>query len=118
MHLTCPCCNARFPVESSLTDDAARRAVAAALRLPPSTGDLVLRYLGCFRPQTRALAWDRAARLIEGLLDLIRTAEVTRNTVTRAAPLDVWRYALECTLEARDAGTLGLPLKNGHAYLE
>lgn len=117
MQLTCPCCNGRFPIESALQDDAARRAVAAALRLPPPLGDLVLRYLGCFRPEKRALAWDRAARLLDELLDLISTAQVKRNQVTRPAPLDAWKYALESTLEARDAGTLDLPLKNGHAYL-
>lgn len=117
MLLTCPCCHARFPPESALMDEAARRAVAAALRLPPPLGDLLLRYLGCFRPNKSALAWDRAARLLTELLELIHTAEVTRNDITRAAPLDTWRHALEATLEARDAGTLELPLKNGHAYL-
>jgi hypothetical protein len=118
MHLTCPCCNARFPVESSLTDDAARRAVAAALRMPPPLGDMVLRYLGCFRPNKQALGWGRAARLIDELMELIASAEVSRNNVTRVAPMDVWRHALEETLEARDLGTLDIPLKNGHAYLE
>ena len=55
IQLTCPTCRTRFPVESGITDEAARQA-AAALRLPPSIGDRVLRYLGCFRPARRALA--------------------------------------------------------------
>jgi hypothetical protein len=118
MQLTCPSCNTRFPLESGIQDADARRAVAAALRLPPGLGDLILRYLGCFRPAKRALAWERAARLLEALLDLIQTAQVTRNGITRPAPLDTWKYALQSTLDARDAGTLDVPLTNGHAYLE
>lgn len=67
MQLTCPCCFARFPVEAALTDEAARQAVAAALKLPAPLGDLLLRYIGLFRPDKRALSWDRASRLLAEL---------------------------------------------------
>lgn len=114
MHLTCPCCAARFPVEAALTDDAARVAVAAALKLPAPLGDLTLRYLGLFRPAQRALAWDRAAKLLQELLEPIQAAQVRRNGCDWAAPLELWRQGLEQVLEARER--LTLPLK-GHGYL-
>jgi hypothetical protein len=116
MQLTCPCCNARFPVESALQDDAARACVAAALALPPPLGDLLLRYLGLFRPQKRVLSWDRVRKLLADLTDSLADAQVSRNGVTRAAPVELWRMALEETLGARDSGALALPLKS-HGYL-
>lgn len=44
MQITCPCCNARFPLEAALTDEAARQAVAEAItveELPASLRELV-----------------------------------------------------------------------------
>lgn len=114
MNLTCPCCAARFSIEAALTDDAARVAVAAALRLPAPLGDLILRYLALFRPDKRALSWDRAARLLTELLEPIHAAQLERNGRVWPAPLEAWRMALEQMLDKRD--TLTLPLKS-HGYL-
>lgn len=114
MQVTCPCCSARFPIEAALTDEAARQAVAAALKLPPGLGDLLLRYIALFRPAKRALSWDRAARLLTELSQAIDTGQVERNGRAWAAPLDHWRAALEEMLERRDK--LVLPLKS-HGYL-
>ena len=114
MHLTCPACAARFSIEAALTDEAARTAVAAALKLPAPLGDLTLRYLALFRPDKRALSWDRAARLLSELLAPIQAAQVERHGRTWAAPLELWRQGLEQVLEARER--LTLPLKS-HGYL-
>jgi len=114
MNLTCPCCAGRFSIEAALTDDAARAAVAAALKLPAPLGDLILRYLALYRPVNRALSWDRAARLLAELLEPIHAAQLTRNGRVWPAPLELWRAALEQMLEKRD--TLTLPLKS-HGYL-
>lgn len=114
MQLTCPCCSARFPVEAALADDAARATVAAALALPAPLADLTLRYLALFRPVKRALSWDRAARLLTELVACVRAAQVVRNGIAQAAPLELWRAALEQAVEARDR--LTLPLKS-HGYL-
>lgn len=116
MHLTCPCCNARFPVEAAIQDEAARACVAAALKLPVPVGDLLLRYLGLFRPAKRALAWNRVRTLLAELAESMAEATVSRNGIERAAPLELWRMGIEETLHARDTGTLDLPLK-GHGYL-
>ena len=114
MVVTCPCCFARFAIEAALTDDDARRAVAAALKMPAPLGELVLRYIGLFRPAKRALAWDRAAALIDALLLPIQAGRVERHGRVWAAPLDAWRAALTEMLDRRDK--LQLPLKS-HGYL-
>lgn len=114
MQLTCPCCFARFAIEAALTDDDARRAVAAALKMPAPLGDLVLRYIGLFRAPKRALSWDRAARLIEELLAPMQAGRIERHGRVWAAPLEAWKAALTEMLDRRDK--LQLPLKS-HGYL-
>lgn len=114
MVVTCPCCFARFAIEAALTDDDARRAVAAALKMPAPLGELVLRYIGLFRPAKRALAWDRAAALIDALLLPIQAGRVERHGRMWAAPIDAWRVALNEMLDRREK--LQLPLKS-HGYL-
>ena len=116
MQLTCPCCAARFALEAALGDVAAREAVAAAARLPAPLGDLVLRYIGLFRPASRALAWDRAARLLAELLEPIRAGRLHRHGREWIAPQAHWQRALETVLAARDSGKLRTPLSS-HGYL-
>lgn len=115
MKLTCPVCGAQYAIEAYLTDEAARRAVAVALKLPAPLAELILRYLGLFRPAAaRALSWHRAARLIEELYASISSAQIARRGRTYSAPLEYWREAIEAVLEARDR--LTLPLRS-HGYL-
>jgi hypothetical protein len=114
MQLTCPCCAARFPVEAALMDEAARAAVQAALVLPAGLAEPVLRYLALFRPRQRALAWDRAAKLLGELAGPIREARVERHGRAWAAPQEVWAQGLDLVLARRDS--LTLPLKS-HGYL-
>jgi len=114
VQLTCPCCAARFDIEAALTDDAARQAVAAALKLPAPLGDLVLRYIGLFRPAKRALSWSRVAKLLGELLEPIQAGQVQRKGRAWPAPVMLWRAALEQMLANRDK--LDLPLE-GHGYL-
>jgi len=114
MQITCPCCFARCSIEAALTDDDARRAVAAALKMPAPLGDLILRYIGLFRAPKRALSWDRAARLIEDLLAPMQAGRIDRHGRTWAAPLEAWKAALTEMIDRRDK--LQLPLKS-HGYL-
>lgn len=114
MQLTCPCCFARFAIEAALTDDDARRAVAVALKMPAPLGDLILRYIGLFRPAKRALSWAHAAKLLTELLGPIQAGRVERNGRTWAAPAEAWKAAIEQMLAQRDR--LTLPLKT-HGYL-
>lgn len=114
MQLTCPVCGARCPVEAHLSDESARRTMAAALKMPAPLGDLTLRYLGLFRPRNRALTWDRAERILSELLAPIERGSLDRRGRVWPAPMDYWRAALEQILAARDKITL--PLKS-HGYL-
>lgn len=113
MNITCPCCGGRFSIEAALTDEAARRAVAAALAMPAPLGESVLRYLALFRPAKRALSWSRATRLLEELNAAIRAGTIRRHGRDWAAPQALWMEALRRVTEQPPAQ---LPLKD-HAYL-
>ncbi|GAA4650818.1 hypothetical protein GCM10023116_31010 [Kistimonas scapharcae] len=69
MQLTCPCCHARFPVESATEDDAARAFFGVLARTPALYGAMVA-YLGLFRSQSRALGWGRAYKLAQEVIAL------------------------------------------------
>lgn len=114
MQLTCPVCGARCSVEAHLTDESARRALGAAMKLPAPLGDLTLRYLGLFRPRNRALSWDRVERLLAELLVPVGRGQLDRRGRAWAAPMDYWQRAIEQMLAGRDK--LTLPLKS-HGYL-
>lgn len=114
MMLTCPCCAARFSIEAALMDESARQAVAAALALPAPLAEHLLRYVALFRPAKRALAWDRAARLLAELQALIAQGFIERHRVRYRTTEAIWADAIEALLERR--GKLRLPL-TGHGYL-
>lgn len=114
MQLTCPCCFARFPLEASLEDAAARDAIAAALKLPAELSELLLRYISLFRPAHQALRWSRTAKPLTELREMIHAGQIERNGRAWAAPQAHWQAALGQMIERR--GKLTLPLKN-HGYL-
>lgn len=110
----CPVCNAQFPIEAAVNDAQAREAVAAAFKLPAPMGDRLVRYMGLFRPAQKSLSWDRFARLLGELQEVIAAGHVKREGRTWEAPVGLWCEALDDVLAARE--TLTLPLKN-HNYL-
>lgn len=114
MRLSCPACGATGAIEFFLMDAAAREAVLAAFSLPAPLARQVVAYLGLFRPHKRALTWDRVEKLLGELMEPIQAAQVTRNGITRPAPLDYWKEALDQVLNNR--ARLTLPLKS-HGYL-
>lgn len=114
---TCPSCGAKAPLEHFVAESKYRQALAAAFATPAQLTDLVLPYLGLFAPGSgRAVRADKLARIVSEFSELTRSAQVTRNRVTYAAPVELWRAGLEAVIAARDAGSLVLPL-DGHAYL-
>lgn len=112
----CPDCGHKFPLQQALADAEARQALAAALELPAPLAKLVPAYLALLSPPGKAIAMPKLARLLRDLTEQVTSAQVTRNRITHAAPLELWRMGIEETLAARDAGSLILPLAD-HNYL-
>lgn len=116
MKTSCPACGAWSSLDVLIGHEGAHKAVAVALSYGP-LGKLLIAYVGCFRsPTTRQLPWDKVERLLRELLLAIEQASVERNGRRWPAPAEYWRAGLEMVLQARDTGTLTLPLPN-HAYL-
>lgn len=116
MRVTCPSCCATFSLDVALQMDASRAALMRALQMPAPLAALWAQYLGMFRSANRALAHDRAERLMAKLLPMLDAGEVVRNGNRRQAPIEIWRTALEQMVELRNADKLQLPLKT-HGYL-
>ena len=116
MDVTCPLCFARFPLAAALTDAAARRALAQALRCTAAPVHLVLGYLDAYRPAKRSLSWRRAERLLGELADAMERGTVRRKGGDWPVTDAHWREGLEVVLSRRDAGQLQTPLRD-HAYL-
>ena len=116
MRVICPSCCASFSLDVALQMDASRSALLRALAMPAPLANLWAQYLGMFRSKARALAHDRADRLMAELLPMLDSGTVTRNGNVRNATLDHWRQALEQMVELRGADKLQLPLKS-HGYL-
>jgi hypothetical protein len=70
MQLNCPCCHARFPLESALQDDAAREVNGLLVTLQPQLMRPLISYIGLFRAAGRQLAWERALRLMQETVNL------------------------------------------------
>ena len=116
MNVTCPACGADMSLDVLLAHEESRRALARLVTLSVPLGSLVLRYLGLFRPGKRQLGHGRVVTLLEELLPDLERGQIERKGRLWAAPREAWRAALETVLEARDKGTLTLPLKS-HGYL-
>lgn len=113
MKLVCPVCQAEFPLEAAMNDVAARQAVVKAFELT-EIGSLLIRYVSLFKPAKQALSMARLAKLLEELVPMVKSGQITRNGTQYPAPQAYWQQAIETTLAQRDK--LDLPLK-GHGYL-
>jgi len=113
MRLVCPCCAAEFPLEAAMSDVSARQAIARAFSLTP-IGDVLLPYVGLFKPAKQALKMPALVRILDELLVDIKAGQITRGGTIYPAPQEYWRSAIETMLASRDK--LSLPLKS-HGYL-
>ena len=116
INATCPSCGAVYPIEHGLTDAAARAALAAALAMPSGIANLVIPYLGLHAPAGRKVQMGKLARVIDELVAIINSGEVSRRSEARPAPVAAWSAGLAEVLKMRDAGNLELPL-TGHGLL-
>ncbi|SJN14066.1 hypothetical protein CZ787_13280 [Halomonas citrativorans] len=110
---TCPECGMTGDMAAFVTQGEHNQALAVALEMPAVLSSRIVRYLGMFRPKSRALASAKSARLLTELKDVITSSVIERKGITRAAPLTVWVAALDQLLERPPSN---LPL-SGHGYL-
>ncbi|MBB3231734.1 hypothetical protein [Halomonas stenophila] len=109
----CPECGFGADMAAFVAQGEHNQALAAALEIPAPLGPRIVRYLGLFRPPSRALAGAKALRLLSELRDTIASGQIERKGLTRPAPVPVWAAALDQILERPPTK---LPL-NGHGYL-
>jgi hypothetical protein len=112
----CPSCGSKFDLPQALTDAEARQALGAALALPAPLARQVVPYMALLAPKGKAISMGKLARLLSELTQLVTEGKVTRKGETYGCPLELWQAGIMETLNARDAGSLILPLKD-HAYL-
>lgn len=110
---TCPECGMSGDMAAFVTQGEHNQALAAALEMPALLSSRIVRYLGLFRPASRALASAKSARLLGELKDVIQSGVIERKGITQPAPISVWLEALDQLLERPPSN---LPLK-GHGYL-
>ena len=116
MRLTCSACQAEQSLEAMVGREADARALAAFIEANVPLGAVLVRYFGLFRPAKRRLSMARTVALFQDLQPDLGRGAVTRKGRDWAAPLDLWRAAIEQVLANRDKGALTLPL-SGHGYL-
>lgn len=114
MKTACPACGAASSLDAIIGHEGARAAVMVALQCPAPLGNLLVQYLGLFRPAQRQLSFERVASLLGELLPQIQSGKIERSGRIWSAPQDYWQRAIEEMLAKRDK--LTLPLK-GHGYL-
>jgi hypothetical protein len=116
VRVSCPACGAELTLDTLLSHEAARRAVATAMQISAPLADRLMKYLALFRPASRQLTMDRLATLLAELLPMIQAGQITRRGRAWATPVEAWKQALDLMLAHRDDGRLTLPLRS-HGYL-
>jgi hypothetical protein len=116
MRVSCPTCHAEFGLDTLVTHQLARAAVARLVRISLPFGALSIQYIALFKPASRALSFDRIATLVEELHTDIARGFIERKGRDWPAPAAVWTAAIDVILAKRDAGDLRLPLTS-HALL-
>lgn len=114
MHLCCPACGFKSPIEVFAADKDARVFAALMGRVPPPLADGVLRYLSLFAPARHAMTFGRGRTLLEPLVQMIEAGRITRARREWIVSLAGFEAGLRQMIESR--AKLTLPLKS-HGYL-
>lgn len=116
----CRACGAQTSVEQMvydiIDDQEARRLLHDVLKMSLPLGAHVLRYLNLHKPPKQGLRWAKLRPLLVELLTDMKAGHITRKGRVWIVDVDGWRAALEAVFDAREKGTLRLPLQ-GNAYL-
>ncbi|WP_373840457.1 hypothetical protein [Glaesserella sp.] len=114
MKVKCPSCGALNSLDSLISNEAASRAIYAALSINGELGSALISYLGLFRPAKSSLSFDRVATLLNELVPMIQAGKIQRDGQEFSAPIEAWIYGINQMLVNRQA--LKLPMKS-HGYL-
>jgi len=115
MKLHCPACGAEASLDCWDKDPDCLQALKSAFALPPEVARVVTSYLALFRPESRALSWPRALRVIKELNIMIAEGTLRiQGKPVRACPPGVWAEAIAEMVDNRSR--IKRPLKN-HNYL-
>jgi hypothetical protein len=115
MILICPSCGAAHSAEGWENDAVARQTLQASNKLPNTVNQVVLAYMGLFRPAKQALRWKKSFKLINELAAMIAPGHVQiHGKAARPCPHHIWALGMEKMVDRRPQ--LDLPLKN-HNYL-
>lgn len=116
MKTRCSACGATSSLDALLGHSEASQAFVSSLSL---LGDLqapIVKYLALFRPQSRDLTFERAAKLLTEIAPDFVAKQIKRGHQTYPAPTGAWGWAIGVLLERRDQNKIDLPLKS-HGYL-
>ena len=114
MHLCCPACGFKSPIEVFAQDKDARHLAALMGRVPPPLADLALRYVALFAPAKHAMTFSRGRAVLGPLVEMIEAGRIER--AKRGWPISLAQFeaGLQHMVERR--AQLTLPLKT-HGYL-
>lgn len=117
---TCPACGAEESLDVMLgrmiDDDQVRHLIADVLTHGVVLGSQVVSYLRMHKPAKQRLRMAKLAAVLAEIVPDLKRGAITRKGRDWQAPPQVWRDAFAAVVEARDKGTLELPLE-GNAYL-
>ncbi|MFZ5775086.1 MAG: hypothetical protein ACOY3Z_06345 [Thermodesulfobacteriota bacterium] len=115
MRLICPGCGLTASAEAWLNDAEARELLLAVATMPAPLPEAVLPYLGLFRPESRALTWKKAGKLVAELAAITGSGYVqVQGKPARPCPPRIWTTAMEQMVARRDRITRPMP---NHNYL-
>lgn len=80
MRVTCPNCSESYPIDAGFADDDGKRLASLFASMEPVLGRAVISYLRLFKPPKSTLRSARAIRIVEELLDLVRTGSMCNWT--------------------------------------
>lgn len=116
MKTRCPACGAENSLDALIANEDARSVLALLYGVDMGLVHALVRYMGLFRSNSRALSWERMARLLGQIVPDIQAGAIRRNGQVFAAPPHAWVWAVGQMMDARSSGCLKLPLTS-HGYL-
>ncbi|MBQ9725123.1 MAG: hypothetical protein IJV56_07285 [Neisseriaceae bacterium] len=116
MKTRCPACGAENSLDALIANEDARGVLALLYGVDMGLVHALVRYMGLFRSNSRALSWERMARLLGQIVPDIQAGAIRRNGQVFPAPISAWVWAVGQIMDARSSGCLKLPLTT-HGYL-